>query len=282
MSEKNIITEKIASLPFGIKASVAQKIHLICGIVTAVTIVVAAICFAVSCVDIYNGGGTPPFTKESITAHFELISIPTFIAIFSVLVSGIAALVFPPETSLGKIYNPYIPLSSYRDRLKLDVCDKNAARDILYQRKKRFIIRVSAIALCAVLLIAALIFSLDFSRYTATDINAEILGCTVISLPLSVLGILSLFVGELLASTSATRELELTKAAISENREVLAPKKKLEKRKSLLANPLILNIFRAAVLCLAIVFIILGILNGGMEQVLGKAVRICTECIGLG
>ena len=29
-------------------------------------------------------------------------------------------------------------------------------------------------------------------------------------------------------------------------------------------------------------FVVLGIMNGGMEQVLGKAVRICTECIGLG
>ena len=28
--------------------------------------------------------------------------------------------------------------------------------------------------------------------------------------------------------------------------------------------------------------ILLGILNGGMADVLGKAIRICTECIGLG
>ena len=26
----------------------------------------------------------------------------------------------------------------------------------------------------------------------------------------------------------------------------------------------------------------LGVLNGGMADVLGKAIRICTECIGLG
>ena len=32
----------------------------------------------------------------------------------------------------------------------------------------------------------------------------------------------------------------------------------------------------------AIVYIIIGVLNGGMADVLGKAINICTECIGLG
>lgn len=39
---------------------------------------------------------------------------------------------------------------------------------------------------------------------------------------------------------------------------------------------------RAALLALAVVFIIAGIANGSMEDVLIKAVNICTECIGLG
>lgn len=39
---------------------------------------------------------------------------------------------------------------------------------------------------------------------------------------------------------------------------------------------------RYALLCLAFVFTVLGILNGGLKDVLVKAVNICTECIGLG
>ncbi|MBQ6382160.1 MAG: hypothetical protein IJJ42_00995 [Clostridia bacterium] len=42
---------------------------------------------------------------------------------------------------------------------------------------------------------------------------------------------------------------------------------------------------RAARLCLlaaAALLTVLGILNGGMQDVLTKAVWICTECIGLG
>ena len=38
----------------------------------------------------------------------------------------------------------------------------------------------------------------------------------------------------------------------------------------------------AALFCLAAVLIALGIANGGARDVLTKAARICSECIGLG
>lgn len=39
---------------------------------------------------------------------------------------------------------------------------------------------------------------------------------------------------------------------------------------------------RIAVACVCVSFVIAGIFNGGMNQVLQKAIKICTECIGLG
>ena len=41
-------------------------------------------------------------------------------------------------------------------------------------------------------------------------------------------------------------------------------------------------VIRTAVLALAVMFIVLGILNGGLEDVLIKANAICMECVGLG
>ncbi len=38
----------------------------------------------------------------------------------------------------------------------------------------------------------------------------------------------------------------------------------------------------AALFCAALLLIVLGVLNGGMLDVLTKAVKICSECIGLG
>ena len=42
------------------------------------------------------------------------------------------------------------------------------------------------------------------------------------------------------------------------------------------------NILRAAFIVLAAALILLGITNGGLWDVLVKAINICTECIGLG
>ena len=39
---------------------------------------------------------------------------------------------------------------------------------------------------------------------------------------------------------------------------------------------------RWGLLVLALALIVLGVLNGGPQGVLGKAIFICTECIGLG
>ncbi len=38
----------------------------------------------------------------------------------------------------------------------------------------------------------------------------------------------------------------------------------------------------ALLFCISILFIALGVVNGGLLDVLAKAVKICSECIGLG
>ncbi len=38
----------------------------------------------------------------------------------------------------------------------------------------------------------------------------------------------------------------------------------------------------AALVCTALLLIALGVMNGGAQDVLAKAIKICSECIGLG
>ena len=42
------------------------------------------------------------------------------------------------------------------------------------------------------------------------------------------------------------------------------------------------NIIRIVIACLGVLFIAIGVTNGGARDVLVKAINICTECIGLG
>ena len=47
-------------------------------------------------------------------------------------------------------------------------------------------------------------------------------------------------------------------------------------------SPASVNIVRAVLFLVAVVFIIIGIFNGSLDDVFIKAAKICTECIGLG
>jgi hypothetical protein len=47
-------------------------------------------------------------------------------------------------------------------------------------------------------------------------------------------------------------------------------------------TPLYVWIIRGSVVAVAVAFVVVGIINGGMNDVFTKAVAICTECIGLG
>ena len=42
------------------------------------------------------------------------------------------------------------------------------------------------------------------------------------------------------------------------------------------------TVVRIVILIIAVIFILLGILNGSARDTLYKAVTICTECVGLG
>ena len=42
------------------------------------------------------------------------------------------------------------------------------------------------------------------------------------------------------------------------------------------------KILWAVLFAAAVVLIILGVMNGGMRDVLAKAINICLECIGIG
>ncbi|MBE6675756.1 MAG: thioredoxin [Clostridia bacterium] len=41
-------------------------------------------------------------------------------------------------------------------------------------------------------------------------------------------------------------------------------------------------VVRSVLIAAAVLMIVFGIFNGGMHDVLQKAIKICTECIGLG
>ena len=96
-------------------------------------------------------------------------------------------------------------------------------------------------------------------------------------------GMMLLLAAVILGDTFAKKKEEKIKREIAENavKGIRVPAAKAEKRTAK-EHKKLLWIIRGGVAVVGIVCVITGICNGGMADVLKKAIQICTQCIGLG
>ena len=122
--------------------------------------------------------------------------------------------------------------------------------------------------ICAALTLRLL---LEKGRFDSTDLETVVPRLVGDVLPWTALAIAFLMTGAQLRHISLKKEIELSKDAPKRDVEPVKPAKSTVK-----------NVARAALLAAAAALIVAGICNGGMFDVLVKAINICTECIGLG
>ena len=108
-------------------------------------------------------------------------------------------------------------------------------------------------------------------RFASTDLEMVVPKLVGDVLPFTALAIAFLMAGAQLRHVSMKKEIALSKDA---------PKRDMEPAKP--SKPIVKNVARAALLVAAAALIAAGVRNGGMFDVLVKAINICTECIGLG
>ena len=91
--------------------------------------------------------------------------------------------------------------------------------------------------------------------------------------PPVVLAFAALIAASLACGRSVERELAALRGAPGTSVQATSPKK---------AVPWVRSGLRLVLYAVAVAFIVLGVMNGGLRDVLVKAINICTECIGLG
>ena len=131
-----------------------------------------------------------------------------------------------------------------------------------------------AFALC---MLPVLLYMADGTHFPNDDLE-QVMGQFAIHVfPWIILGLACLIVSAVLQGRSIRREYDAIMARIKEEK---AAGIKAEPKAAAPARNL--NGLRIAILVLAVVFIVAGIFNGSMTAVVNKAIRICTECVGLG
>ena len=269
---------------------IKARIRLIYGIALSAMLFITGILFICSCYAIYKSGSSP-FTRESIGEAFSLIAVHVYLTVASVIGGAVISIVMPDEE--GKLVGlraPAVVLKKLAEKVDLKSLDEQNKADIEKERCLRKILTYVNIALAAIVAIAPLFYLMNPANFPAVsgEYNAEISHGMLVYLaflaPLAVYEVVYVILFDL----SCKREAELCKAAIKAGglqaaqdntnacpiRRALAYLKENE-------GSVILGV-RIALVCCAIVFIIAGTVNGGMVDVLNKAIKICTECIGLG
>ena len=267
-----------------------SRVHLVTDIVVSAMLVILGILFICSCYSIYKSGSSP-FTRQSIGEAFSRIAIPTYLTVSVVIVGAVVNVLIPKDEPKlrGKRSTQHL-VDSLAKKVDIGSLDSEIKAKIEKERKSRavlFNVRAALLTVAAILPLFVLInpdrFPAESGRY-----NAEILHGMLLYLAFLAPAAVFEVVWVIYSDKSLARESEALKEAIKtsgvfeeahDGHHCLACRAKeyLEKNK----KSVLLGVRIALVGC-AILFIVLGVTNGGMADVLNKAIKICTECIGLG
>ena len=139
------------------------------------------------------------------------------------------------------------------------------------QQKKRRLIHAVCAAACALCLAPAALYLTDLTHFASRDLE-PVMGAMMLHItPWILAAFVCIMVCEQLSHQSMLLEIRAAKQA---------PKRQPEAASVQSAKAR--GVARAALYMAAAAMLIAGVLNGGMRDVLVKAVNICTECIGLG
>ena len=266
-----------------------RRLHTVYGIALSVLCGLSGLLLIVSCILLYLSGDAP-FSRESVGAALAAVAAPLILCVLGVIFSAVVSIRFPVAAKrLRGAVKPSVLIDRLILKLPREKCDTAFALSVMGERKKRFLLLLLPSAISALFLVPIVLYFADLSHFTVENLNGDVIAACLFALPFLAVSCLLFLAASFFCKASLDRELSFVKARISkpalENAVTVAPET-LRKRNIFAfldaRDAMVTLVVRIAVLTVAAVFIVLGVLNGGMNDVLEKAVRICTECIGLG
>lgn len=257
-----------------------NRIHWIYSIAYIAVTVIAGICFIFSARSLYQTGlaqNTQPYTPETIAQAFSRIAIPVYLCIAMTIGSFVLHLFLPAERKkLVPEKNRQLILSRLQAKADLLESDPQLRMDVEKQRKARKMHCMISAILLAVCSIIFMIYACAPGRWPAAG---EIIGaikkavgvlaaCSI--LPLGYTIFTAYFCRRSLDKEIALMRQAAPRATVAQPVQKAIPTGKVT------------MVVRYAILAIALFCVIYGFCNEGIIDVIAKAAKICTECIGLG
>jgi len=255
-----------------------KRFRLIYKIITGLLIIIAGICLISACIDIYRTGGKSPFSRQIVKDSFSKISIPIYMCIVVTILGFIVDFILPKENTNTKLNkNHKLILDILYSKKDLQNCDKELLTLIENQKKKRIRVLIINLIITAICGVAFFIYALDKSIYQA-DNTAFILNAVKVLVPLVIVALCSNIIYLYQFEKSLITEIDTLKLAPVKTGTSATDNK--DTKTTVFER--ILPYVKYIILIASIILIIYGFSHDGDSGVLSKAIRICTECIGLG
>ena len=241
-----------------------KKLFLSLRWLTAIAVLCSLTAMGYQCLHLYHSDTKPLFSAEKVMQSMQQTA-PLLMCCLAMIVLSV---LFHAASSKQ---NLPVPLSS-ENRLRLmkkriSSLPANAQKE----EKKRLIAGVLATGGILICIAWCLAFLLNRNTFHSWDLDQVMENMLLHVIPALILSGLILYIVSAYCDRSRERECSLLRS-ISREMSLACPEKK--------NTPV--SILRIVLLSAAILFIVLGALNGGMQDLLSKAIKICTECIGLG
>lgn len=250
-----------------------KRIHLVYRIVLSVAIVATGLLLMGACLQIYLSGGEQIYTPEKVAVSFGRIAVPVYICLGLIAGSIVLQLVlWQTPGKAPKTRHPAMQckrLLNTRDPRQADPEKQAAIRTL---RRGRLALQLVCIFLCACFFGLFVFFALVNSTFypDAADATAYVKSLMSVFSPC-----VTLCLGCGILTVSLRRQIDEKLIALYKQCPPLPQPKSAGKQTWVIA-------VRCAVLGLAVAAMIYGLATGGWQDVLTKAVNICTECVGLG
>lgn len=262
---------------------VKRRLHFWYGICLSVLTVVVGILFISQAADIYYSG--LGYSRELVIERCTAIAAPFWIWIIAIIAGGIIWIIYPEDKKKLK----RLPDERGDVERLLNLAAKQsdspeyvqAAAAVAREKKVRRIVWISCMAICLVCAGVSLYFLFNLSAYPS-DPNEAVLNLVRSVLPCAAVAFAATCGATIFDGVSAKKILPQAKIMLAKGGRAQAADCGNGKIAAVLQSPITLWCVRGAIFVIAVVFIVIGVFNGGMADVLGKAINICTECIGLG